>query len=744
MRPLSLHGRLLLGIAAGVVLTVTAWGAFGAAGQVELGVPASFQDVPQSHPYFAAVEHMRTTGVIQGYPDGTFRPDAPISRAEMVKFIVTPGAAPGERERCVLDPEMIPLFTDIPDPTIAWYGPFVCAAKRLGFVGGYPDGNFRPGNRVTIAETAKIVTQVFGIEPTSPVDEPWYAGPLIALNERQLLPETFNAPEQFTTRGELAEMLYRILQLYPLPARGAPLSPEDGTEPNIDEQAVDEPANPDEQSSSDGPLIFDLSDRNPASVRPVSSRAASSRRSSVVASLSRVSSARASSVRSGAASSIRRSAVSSSFPAPRSSAAPVRPASSRAASSVRGGPGGWRFRAPSGSLQGWASGGSCDAPVGGSCTEPSPRDGLLCDYRCPGYPDVLSPPQVACGDGITDAGEQCDLGPANGKSWTACTSVCAHTSDAACAAQTQQGEKRYGRSYAISMSPDARYVVFDADYQNLRGLFLRDRVSGTTEAIEGAPSTGSVNGPIVSADGRLILWLTQGNPLPTLHTYDRLTKTIDHRAMSVPSTPDPSTAASFAAPMAMTDDARYVLFHWRRDVNAANLFVYDRQLSTLRPVIANGTPDQGSTFLPMSGAFSPSFGLFLQPDDTFLYQGKIPTYYSTDGTVSASTGRDGIVTYDGLVIGQGPLLSLSGDGKVAGLYSKLYRGDDSGVERPPCTVLWVSRDAKTVVCRSRADLLSQDYNASNADVYAYDRPTQKMQLVSVGPGGEIGFCPIPR
>src|SRR3989344_8997908 len=53
-------------------------------------VGQSFLDVSPLHPAYPAVEYLKSTGVLQGYADGTFRPDAKVNRAEATKIIVAP------------------------------------------------------------------------------------------------------------------------------------------------------------------------------------------------------------------------------------------------------------------------------------------------------------------------------------------------------------------------------------------------------------------------------------------------------------------------------------------------------------------------------------------------------------------------------------------------------------------------------------------------------------------------------
>jgi hypothetical protein len=56
---------------------------------VATGQQPSFSDVPGTHPYAGAIATAAFYGLVQGNPDGTFRPDAPVNRAEVAKLIAT-------------------------------------------------------------------------------------------------------------------------------------------------------------------------------------------------------------------------------------------------------------------------------------------------------------------------------------------------------------------------------------------------------------------------------------------------------------------------------------------------------------------------------------------------------------------------------------------------------------------------------------------------------------------------------
>ena len=56
---------------------------------------ATFSDVPESHQFYDDVEFMAETGIADGYPDGTYRPGAPVSRQAMSAFMRRLDEGPG-------------------------------------------------------------------------------------------------------------------------------------------------------------------------------------------------------------------------------------------------------------------------------------------------------------------------------------------------------------------------------------------------------------------------------------------------------------------------------------------------------------------------------------------------------------------------------------------------------------------------------------------------------------------------
>ncbi|MFC1615668.1 S-layer homology domain-containing protein [Patescibacteria group bacterium] len=106
-----------------------------------------FPDVALDHPNHIAISWMADEGAINGYPDGTFKPNGLVNRAELMKMVL-PEVPEGDYQNC------------FPDVTTEWFAPYVCYGLERGFVNGYPDGTFKPANDVNRVEAMKIILNV--------------------------------------------------------------------------------------------------------------------------------------------------------------------------------------------------------------------------------------------------------------------------------------------------------------------------------------------------------------------------------------------------------------------------------------------------------------------------------------------------------------------------------------------------------------------------------------------------------
>lgn len=115
----------------------------------------SYTDVAATDWYNNAISTLSSMGIISGYPDGSFRPNDSITRAEFTKIAVGFFDEAGSY--------VAGTYPDV--PADAWYADFIDAAVDLGLIEGYPDGTIRPDETITRAETCTIVNRTLNRIP---------------------------------------------------------------------------------------------------------------------------------------------------------------------------------------------------------------------------------------------------------------------------------------------------------------------------------------------------------------------------------------------------------------------------------------------------------------------------------------------------------------------------------------------------------------------------------------------------
>jgi hypothetical protein len=169
-------------------------------------VTPAFSDVQVWDKAYEEIAALKDLGVLGGYPDGTFKPRGNINRAELLKILMEgfhSAQLKGETE-C------------FPDVGSEWFAQYVCAAKHLGWVGGYPDGTFRPANSVNRAEAIKIVissgvytTPGYQQMPGDVEEGSWfYEFVAKGLNERIITSRGMFYPSNNLTRADAAVWIF--------------------------------------------------------------------------------------------------------------------------------------------------------------------------------------------------------------------------------------------------------------------------------------------------------------------------------------------------------------------------------------------------------------------------------------------------------------------------------------------------------------------------------------------------------
>lgn len=196
---------------------------------------ARFSDVAPEYWANGYIRWLYCHGIISGYSDGTFRPEAPTVRGQIAKMVVLAAGFD------LVLPPGAPHFTDVPAESS--YYLYVEVAWSHGILSGYADGTFRPFNEVTRAQLSKIIILARGVpllNPSTPTftDVPttsWayqyietvYARAIVSGYDcLWLTPPPTPAPacrefrpDNLATRAQLSKMIF---QAFGLPQAAAP------------------------------------------------------------------------------------------------------------------------------------------------------------------------------------------------------------------------------------------------------------------------------------------------------------------------------------------------------------------------------------------------------------------------------------------------------------------------------------------------------------------------------------------
>lgn len=163
--------------------------------------------------YEGAIDFLVEKGVVDGYADGSFRPEQAINRAEFVKIVTELQGLDSEKLQSSDSAFYKNCFSDVGGE---WFAPFVCYGKKAGIVNGYDDGSFKPGQGISFVEALKViyVAQDVNVEHRfSEVSKQgeWYV-PYLEDAMKDGIYFGWEADYgRFITRGETAELIYRFL-----------------------------------------------------------------------------------------------------------------------------------------------------------------------------------------------------------------------------------------------------------------------------------------------------------------------------------------------------------------------------------------------------------------------------------------------------------------------------------------------------------------------------------------------------
>lgn len=152
-------------------------------------------------------------GLISGYPDGEFKPDHPVTRAELTVLI---NRAFGFTETKKVN------FSDI--SSSKWYYSSILQANAAGYVQGYADGTFKPDQKINRQEMAVIISKLLKLTASAAAPEfkdiagspDWSKSAIRAVSEQGIMTGSGDGnfrPLAYATRAETVVILDRALSL---------------------------------------------------------------------------------------------------------------------------------------------------------------------------------------------------------------------------------------------------------------------------------------------------------------------------------------------------------------------------------------------------------------------------------------------------------------------------------------------------------------------------------------------------
>lgn len=168
-------------------------------------------DVSDSHPFYEEIMYLMEEGFVEGYPDGTMRPDAKVSRGEAAAMV-------GRVKELDSTHKTTP-FSDVAAGHFA--SGYIAEAAEAGYIFGYADGSYRPNQPISRGDMALIIERVFELnfiyfhDIKDVPDATYYYDAICRLVAASIAvgyPDGTFRPELEVTRGQFSAFLARALE----------------------------------------------------------------------------------------------------------------------------------------------------------------------------------------------------------------------------------------------------------------------------------------------------------------------------------------------------------------------------------------------------------------------------------------------------------------------------------------------------------------------------------------------------
>lgn len=203
----SIASLMIFGVAAGTVAPIIA--------EAPAFAQSRFTDVPSDHWAKDFIESLAAQGIIAGFPDGTFRPNTPVTRAQFAAMLQQAFDRPAIRNPV--------SFLDV--PAGSWAAPAINEAYATGFMTGYPGNVFNPSQNIPRVQVLVALANGLNYTPSNLSALQIYAdaeaipdyarNSIAAATDKRLVVNypslQFLNPNQLATRAEVAAFIYQAL-----------------------------------------------------------------------------------------------------------------------------------------------------------------------------------------------------------------------------------------------------------------------------------------------------------------------------------------------------------------------------------------------------------------------------------------------------------------------------------------------------------------------------------------------------
>ena len=164
-----------------------------------------FSDITDNYTA-TAIETLRLMGVLDGYGDGTFRPNAVLTRAQFCKMAVYAMDGSSELGRY----STVTIFPDV-KPSL-WAASYINMAAKKGVIAGFADGKFKPNQTVTAGQAVTILMRGLGYKDEN-MGGVWPQGYMAEAQTCGLLKSTgITSAYSALTRGQAAKLFLNLFE----------------------------------------------------------------------------------------------------------------------------------------------------------------------------------------------------------------------------------------------------------------------------------------------------------------------------------------------------------------------------------------------------------------------------------------------------------------------------------------------------------------------------------------------------